>query len=118
MAQMIKNLPIMQETRVSSLGEGNGNLLQYSQLDWNLPCISPTLSLCHSVVSDSVTLWTIVHQVPLSRGSFKQGYWSGLPFPSPGDLPYPWFEPASPVSLALQADSLLTESGFPDGPDS
>ena len=36
----------------------------------------------------------------------KQGYWSGLPFPSPGDLPNPGFEPGSP---ALQADSLLTE---------
>ena len=36
----------------------------------------------------------------------RQGYWSGLPFPSPGDLPNPGIEPGSP---ALQADSLLTE---------
>ena len=36
----------------------------------------------------------------------RQGYWSGLSFPSPGDLPNPGFEPGSP---ALQADSLLTE---------
>ena len=46
------------------------------------------------------------HQAPLSMGSSRQGYWSGLPFPSPGDLPNPGIEPGSP---ALQADSLLTE---------
>jgi len=39
-------------------------------------------------------------------GFFKQEYWSGLPFPSPGELPHPGIEPGSP---ALQADSLLTE---------
>ena len=43
----------------------------------------------------------------------RQGYWSGLPFPSPGDLPNPGIEPGSP---ALQADSLLTElQGKPGG---
>ena len=40
----------------------------------------------------------------------RQEYWSGLPFPSPGDLPNPEIEPGSPVSPALQADSLLSES--------
>ena len=35
------------------------------------------------------TLWTVAHQAPLSMGFFRQGYWSGLPFPSPGDLPDP-----------------------------
>ena len=34
-----------------------------------------------------VTHWTVAHQVPLSMGFFRQEYWSGLPFPSPGDLP-------------------------------
>ena len=43
---------------------------------------------------------------PLSMGSSRQEYWSGLPFPSPGDLPNPGIKPESP---ALQADSLLTE---------
>ena len=43
-------------------------------------------------------------QAPLSMGFLRQGYWSGLPFPSPGDRPDPGIEPASP---ALQADSLL-----------
>ena len=43
------------------------------------------------------------------RGFFRQGYWSGLPFPPPGDLPDPGLKPASPLSPALQVDSLPTE---------
>ena len=53
------------------------------------------------------TLWTVAHQPPLSMGSSRQGYWSGLPFPSPGHLPDPGIEPGSP---ALQADSLPSET--------
>ena len=53
-----------------------------------------------------VTLWTVVCQTPLSMGFSRQEYWSGLPFPSPGDLPHPGIEPWSP---ALQADSLPIE---------
>ena len=52
------------------------------------------------------TPWTAACQAPLSIGFFRQEYWSGLPFPSPGDLPNPGIEPGS---SALQADSLLTE---------
>ena len=48
-------------------------------------------------MSDSfVTPWTVAHQTPLSMGFLRQEYWSGLPFPSPGDLPDPGIEPASP----------------------
>ena len=54
-----------------------------------------------------VTPWTIALQAPLSMGFSRQGYWSGLPFPSPGDLPNPGIEPVSPVVPALQADYLL-----------
>ena len=50
--------------------------------------------------------WTVAHRTPLSMGFSRQEYWSGLPFPSPEDLPNPETEPGSPV---LQADSLLTE---------
>ena len=50
------------------------------------------------------TPWTVAHQVPLSMGFPRQEYWIGLPFPSPGHLPDPGIEPASP---AWQADSLL-----------
>ena len=52
------------------------------------------------------TPWTVAHQAPLSMGFSRQEYWSGLPFPSPGDLPNPGIKPRSP---ALQADSLPTE---------
>ena len=52
------------------------------------------------------TPWTIAHQAPLSMGFSRQEYWSGLPFPSPGDLANPGIKPGSP---ALQADDLLTE---------
>ena len=55
------------------------------------------------------TLWTVAHQAPLSMGFFRQGYWRGLPRPPPEDLPDPGIEAASPVTPALQADSLPTE---------
>ena len=48
-------------------------------------------------------LWTVAHQALLSMGFSRQEYWSGLPFPSPGDLPDPRIEPESP---ALQVDSV------------
>jgi len=50
-----------------------------------------------------VTPWTIHHQAPLSMEFSRQEYWSGLPFPSPRDLPNPGIEPGSPT---LQVDSL------------
>ena len=55
------------------------------------------LTLVSSVVSDSVTLWTVAHQAAPSMGFPTQEYWSGLPFPSPGDLPDPRVEPATPA---------------------
>ena len=50
--------------------------------------------------------WTVAYQGPPSMGFSRQEYWSGLPFPSPGDLPNPGIEPRSP---ALQADALPSE---------
>ena len=52
------------------------------------------------------TPWTVACQAPLSMGFSRQEYWSGLSFPSPGDLPDPGIEPRSP---SLQTDSLPTE---------
>ena len=49
---------------------------------------------------------TVAYQAPPSMGFSRQAYWSGLPFPSPGDLPDPGIEPWSP---ALQADALTSE---------
>ena len=50
--------------------------------------------------------WTVACRAPLSMGFSRQEYRSGLPFPSPGDLPDPGIEPRSP---ALQADALTSE---------
>ena len=55
------------------------------------------------------TLWTLVYQASLSRGFSRQEYWSGLPFPSPGDLPDPGIEPTSLIPPAL-ADGFFTTS--------
>ena len=43
------------------------------------------------------TPWTVAYQAPLSTGFSRQEYWSGLPLPSPGDLPDPGIEPGSPA---------------------
>ena len=52
------------------------------------------------------TPWTVAYQAPPSTEFSRQEYWSGLPFPSPGDLPKPGIEPGSP---ALQTDALPSE---------
>ena len=58
------------------------------------------------VVSDSLRPWTVVYQAPPSMGFSRQEYWSGVPLPSPGDLPDLGIEPRSP---AFQADALTSE---------
>ena len=61
----------------------------------------------HSLVANSLQLlWTVVRQAPLSMGFPRQEYWSGLPFPPPGDLSYPGIKPTSP---ALAGGFLTTE---------
>ena len=56
--------------------------------------------LSHSSrVQLSVTLWTVAHKAPMSMEFSRQKYWSGLPVPSPGDLPDPGMEPRSPPLL-------------------
>ena len=62
--------------------------------------------LSHSVLSNSATPGTVAHQALLPMGTLRQGYWSGLPCPPPGDLPDPGIEPRSP---ALQVDPLPSE---------
>ena len=62
--------------------------------------------LSHSVMSNSATPWTVDCQAPLSMGFSRQEYWSGLPLPSPGDLPNPRIEPRSP---ALAKGFITTE---------
>ena len=68
---------------------------------------TPSVRVSHSVVSDSLLPpWTVVRQAPQSMEVSRQEYWSGLLFPSLGDLPDPRIEPWSP---ALWADSLPSE---------
>ena len=52
--------------------------------------------------NSSATLWTVIHQVPLSMGFSRQEYWSGLPLPSPGHLP----------ELGIEAESPALTGGF------
>ena len=59
-----------------------------------------------SIESEVTQSWTVAYQAPLSMGFSKQEYWSGLPFPSPGDLPDPEIEPRFPT---LEADVLTSE---------
>ena len=95
---VIKNLPAVQEMQVQSLGQEDPlekEMATHSGiLTWEIP-------------------WSIAHQAPLSMGFPRQEYWHGQPFSSPGDLPDPGIEPASPV---MQADSLpLRHQGSPQG---
>ena len=60
-----------------------------------------TVLSCFSCVQVFVTPWTVAHQGPPSMRFSRQAYWSGLPFPSPGDLLNPGIEPTSLVSPAL-----------------
>ena len=56
------------------------------------------LLFSRQIMSDSFAIpWTIACQAPLFIGLPRQGYWSGLPFPSPGDLPYPGIKSLSPA---------------------
>ena len=59
--------------------------------------------LNHSIMSNFASPWTVAHQAPLWVGFSRQEYWSGLPFPSPEDLPDPGIKARSPV---FQGDSL------------
>ena len=55
------------------------------------------LSDSSMVNSDSATPWTVAYRAPQSMGFSRQEYWSGLPFPSPGELPNPGIKPRSPA---------------------
>ena len=90
-APMVKNLPAMQETWVQSPG-------------WENPLEKG--KGIHSSIQACRIPWTVAYQAPPSMGFSKQEYWSGLPFPSPGDLPNPGIEPRPST---LQADSLPSE---------
>ena len=67
----------------------------------------PMLLLNHSIMSNSATPWTVALQAPLSMGFSRQEYWSGLPFPPPGNLPDMGWNLGLLCLLLWQADYLL-----------
>ena len=67
-----------------------------------------------SHVQLSVTLGTVAHQDPLSTGFPRQEYWSGSPFPSPGDLPNAGIEPVSLESPPLAGGFFTTSATWED----
>ena len=73
---------------------------------WNVLCV-----LSHfRHVRLCMTLWTVACQAPLSMGFSRQEYWSGLPCPSPQDLPYLGTEPASFMPPALAGEFFTTSA--------
>ena len=90
-----KDYPCQRDRAMSSI---------YRNMLWVKVKWSEVKSLSH--VRLFATPWTVAHQASPSMGFSRQEYWSGLPFPSPGDLPDPGIEPRSP---ALQADALTSE---------
>ena len=67
-----------------------------------------------SGVGSFATPWTVSHQVPLSMGFSRQEYWSGLPLPTPGDLPDPGIKPTSLVSPALAGSVFAISATWED----
>ena len=101
-------LPIRGKTNKQKLSI---NLTLYEAYTNGWTNISEVKSL--SCVRLFATSWTVAHQPPPSMGFSRQEYWSGLPFPSLGDLPNPGTELKS---LALQADALPSEPTGKSGP--
>ena len=83
-------------------------ILQRIRFQWNeVPFEYFLTSVCYKVIVKSLsharlfaTPWTVACQAPPSMGFSRQGYWSGLPFCSPGHLPDPGIEPRSPTLMA------------------
>ena len=69
--------------------------------------------MCYSCVQPFATPWTAACQAPLSMGFRRHKYWSGLPFPSPGDLPDPGMKSASLVSSSLAGGFFISSNNYP-----
>ena len=88
---------------------------------WGKYCLTDSYTLhvcvlsCFSCVWLLTTLWTVAHQPPLSMGFSRQEYWSGLPYPPPGDLPDPEIEPVSLMSPALAGRFFTTSISWEAG---
>ena len=96
----------MVKPRQSGHNENEQNLVTYAKNGKSSQILVWSEVKSFSRVQLFATPWTVAHQAPPSMEFSRQEYWSGLPFPSPGDLPNPGIEPGSP---ALQADTLPSE---------
>ena len=77
--------------------------------DWSEPALKKRKKVkLLSRVQLFATPWTVAYQAPPSVGFSRQEYWSGVPFPSPGDLPDPGIEHGSPSLPALSSVQLLS----------
>ena len=88
---------------------GNGNCINSQHMlhmYMYVMCICACMLSCFSCISLFATLWTVAHRAPLSMEFPRQEYWSGLPFPSPGNLPDLGIKSRSST---LQEDSLPAE---------
>ena len=85
---------------------GKGEVKQIGRLELTILYTGGRGGIVTKLYQTLVTPWTVACRAPLSVGFSRQEYWSGLPFPSPGDLRSPGIAPSSP---AMQADSLPTE---------
>ena len=101
-------------------GSSVHGIFQARVLEWGCHCLlwASSVPSCNSVLCDKgkvkvnllsrvplfVSPWTVAYQVPPSMGVSRQEYWSGLPFPSPGDLPNPgsFFPPLFSQSVLLR----------------
>ena len=89
----------------------HASLLTCNFVHLNAPhCFFVCMLNYFSCVQLFVTLWTLMHQAPLSMGFSRQEYWSGLPYPPPGDLPNPRIKPMSLMSPALAGGFFTTSA--------
>ena len=88
-------------------GDGGGSKWKIAVLSGYYLYICVCVCIC-SVMSDSATSWTAAHEAPVSMGFPRQEYWSGLPFPTSGELPHPGIEPESLASLELAGGFFTT----------
>ena len=89
--------------RTETTGKTSNSETEKAYRNWNEREVA---QLCPTLCD----LWTVAHQAPPSMGFSREEYWSGLPFPSPGDIPDPGIEPRSPT---LQADALTSHHQSP-----
>ena len=103
---LISRLSMKDGPKLCPSGQGNCSWNHEKWIRGECVCVCAHARVHFSCVQLFVTPWTVARQVPLSMELSSQEHWSGLSFPSPGDLPNPGIEPISPASPALQVNSL------------